>query len=490
MNDDASAVASRRVAEAEAREAATLARLRRLASAMAAARAEGNALHRAGRHAEACAKYADALARTRTRRPGEGARGAGDSASGTSSASGASSSDHFDFGALAGAFAATCFCNRAAAAHADGRYLDALADCGRALATNPARLKSVSRRAQIHLELRMPAEALRDLEALRDAEARRDRDPTAFADAAAGGIIASGGTTRGSAERSAADFSSASRLREARRAATLAGERKTPPDLVAALGLNKTLLANTSNTGVSSASSLGDGDVRKAYRAAALRLHPDKATAQAGVPAWADADFLRRDAERLFKLVGEARDALGDPARARGTPATRRGASARRGRRRRRPGGRGGGSGGGRVEGRRTIARAEAEAVAVAEAVAEAVASASAPVSGSTATTGTGTGSRTPRALAGVAAAAGAGGGGVSVRVLISIGAGRLRVGSTTSTIAGGGLRAGGARTSRGGASGGPARARRGSRGPGVGFIATSGSGGGGGGGARTGGDR
>ena len=160
----------------------------------------------------------------------------------------------------------------------------------------------------------MPAEALRDLEALRDAEARRDRDPTAFADAAAGGIIASGGTTRGSNERSAADFSSASRLRAARRAATLAGERKTPPDLVAALGLNKTLLANTSNTGVSSASSLGDGDVRKAYRAAALRLHPDKATAQAGVPAWADADFLRRDAERLFKLVGEARDALGDPA--------------------------------------------------------------------------------------------------------------------------------------------------------------------------------
>ena len=61
---------------------------------------------------------------------------------------------------------AACLCNRAAASHAAGRMLDALADCGRALACNPAHGKSLSRRAQVSLEIRDAAHAVRDLESL------------------------------------------------------------------------------------------------------------------------------------------------------------------------------------------------------------------------------------------------------------------------------------------------------------------------------------
>jgi hypothetical protein len=44
--------------------------------------------------------------------------------------------------------------------------LDALADCGRALACNPAHGKSLSRRAQVSMEIRDYARAARDLESL------------------------------------------------------------------------------------------------------------------------------------------------------------------------------------------------------------------------------------------------------------------------------------------------------------------------------------
>ena len=69
-------------------------------------------------------------------------------------------------GALGAAFAAVCLCNGAAAAHAEGRVADALADCGRALALNPARVKSLSRRAQLYTESRMHDAAADDLRRL------------------------------------------------------------------------------------------------------------------------------------------------------------------------------------------------------------------------------------------------------------------------------------------------------------------------------------
>lgn len=66
----------------------------------------------------------------------------------------------------AAAATAVLLCNRAAAQHAQELRLDALMDCGRALVLCPAHVKSLSRRAALFVELRLPAEAVGDLDAL------------------------------------------------------------------------------------------------------------------------------------------------------------------------------------------------------------------------------------------------------------------------------------------------------------------------------------
>ena len=118
-----------------ARELELLEDLRAFARDQTARRAEGNALFKAGKYAEASAAYTAAVA---------------------------AASSH----PLASATTATTLCNRAATAHAEGRLVDALADCGRALALNPAHAKALSRRAQIHAELRLWDAAVDDLERL------------------------------------------------------------------------------------------------------------------------------------------------------------------------------------------------------------------------------------------------------------------------------------------------------------------------------------
>ena len=47
-----------------------------------------------------------------------------------------------------------------------------------------------------------------------------------------------------------------------------------------------------------------EADIKKAYRKAALRYHPDKA---------GNSDAERAEAERMFKLIGEANTVLSDP---------------------------------------------------------------------------------------------------------------------------------------------------------------------------------
>ena len=52
----------------------------------------------------------------------------------------------------------------------------------------------------------------------------------------------------------------------------------------------------------------GAPDVKKAYRKAALRHHPDKVSQQ-----WkAIAESIQMDADRLFKMIGEAYAVLSD----------------------------------------------------------------------------------------------------------------------------------------------------------------------------------
>lgn len=61
---------------------------------------------------------------------------------------------------------ALLLCNRAAAQHAQELRLDALMDCGRALVLCPSHAKSLSRRAALFVELRLPGDAVADLDKL------------------------------------------------------------------------------------------------------------------------------------------------------------------------------------------------------------------------------------------------------------------------------------------------------------------------------------
>ena len=244
---------------------------------------------------------------------------------------------------IAGAFAAVCLCNRAASAHASGAVTDALADCGRALVCNPTRLKSLSRRAQLRFEtryvlglsqiqahclpivrsnysltwperltlsfiyLRLYAGACEDLQRLlttltleatlvgvhKTDNARFMR--VSLQDSGSGTETADNSSTAYKTFRDAVIV----RLRDARR------ESASLPALVvdhlSVLGLRNF------PAGVSQ---IDDGDVKKAYRKLALKHHPDKSVV--GLPPWIDQSAVRKDADSVFKLVGEANAALCD----------------------------------------------------------------------------------------------------------------------------------------------------------------------------------
>lgn len=107
-----------------------------------------------------------------------------------------------------------------------------------------------------------------------------------------------------SATAAAADYAAElpARLRAAKAAAAV--RPAPPPDAYAALGL-----ARSGGSGVPT-------EARKAFRRAALRLHPDKAPH--ALPAAAGGggieSTLASDAQRLFKLASDALEALSDDA--------------------------------------------------------------------------------------------------------------------------------------------------------------------------------
>jgi tetratricopeptide (TPR) repeat protein len=278
MNDDASLVASRVAYEIESAEKSIFVSLLRAATEAHALRVQGNASFKAKKYERAAESYTAALEALSTA-PG---------------------------GALSAAFCSVCLCNRAAAAHALGRVADALADCGRALALNPARIKSLSRRAQLYAETRMHDAAADDLQRLLatlalGTETKRDAERGGSLSAAARLADAAAGAEDPSS-RAFAEFRDGvtARLREARAAA----RAKTTPDHVAVLGLGLVQARGVSSVALA----LSDSDVKKAYRRLALKHHPDKSCV--GLPGWADAEALRRDADAVFKLVGEAHAAL------------------------------------------------------------------------------------------------------------------------------------------------------------------------------------
>ncbi|PHT54584.1 hypothetical protein CQW23_09046 [Capsicum baccatum] len=188
-------------------------------------------------------------------------------------------------------FAAICFCNRAAAHQALGQIVDAIADCSHAIALDKNYSKAVSRRATLHEMIRDYGHAANDLERLISLQETQSQERTRQPEAR----DKSNGSSGKEAKRTRQQLSSVQEM----------AKRGMPLDFYLILGIK---------------SSDTESDFKKAYRKAALRHHPDKAgqifarsdTVDDG-GLWKEiSETVRNDADRLFKLIGEAYAVLSD----------------------------------------------------------------------------------------------------------------------------------------------------------------------------------
>ncbi|OVA16235.1 Tetratricopeptide TPR-1 [Macleaya cordata] len=189
-------------------------------------------------------------------------------------------------------FAAICFCNRAAAYQALGQITDAIADCSLAIALDGNYPKAISRRATLHEMIRDYGKAASDLQRLISLLEKQAEDKA---------------KESGKLGRSTSILND---LRQARlRLSRMEEEaRKEIP-------LNMYLILGIEPSGEAS-------DIKMAYRKAALRHHPDKAgqflarTENGDDGLWKEiAEEVYRDADRLFKIIGEAYAMLSDSAK-------------------------------------------------------------------------------------------------------------------------------------------------------------------------------
>ncbi|KAI5073515.1 hypothetical protein GOP47_0011528 [Adiantum capillus-veneris] len=215
-------------------------------------KAAGNEAFQLGKHAEAVEHYTAALACNGDSRP----------------------------------FNAVCFCNRAAASQALGHIADAISDCSRAIALDAVYPKALSRRATLHEMIRDYGQACNDLRRLIALLEDKNNE-----------------TSKGvSANVNAQDLRQAKERLEKGEEEMKKGH---PIDHYLILGVDFSCSAN---------------EIKKAYRKAALKHHPDKAGQFLARSEIADdgslwkevGDEVRRDAERLFKLIGEAYAILSD----------------------------------------------------------------------------------------------------------------------------------------------------------------------------------
>ncbi|KAK8713399.1 hypothetical protein V6N13_148617 [Hibiscus sabdariffa] len=190
-------------------------------------------------------------------------------------------------------FAAICFCNRAAAHQALGQIADAIADCSLAMALDENYSKAVSRRATLHGMIRDYGQASTDFQRLISILEKQSDKKT---------------HQSGSQDRSTGN---SKEIRQARcQLSSMQEEAKNgiPLDLYLILGVKPSDSAS---------------DVKKAYRKAALRHHPDKAgqflvrseNGDEGRLRKEIAEVIHNDADRLFKMIGEAYAVLSDTAK-------------------------------------------------------------------------------------------------------------------------------------------------------------------------------
>ncbi|KDP22123.1 hypothetical protein JCGZ_25954 [Jatropha curcas] len=219
-------------------------------------KAAGNEAFQAGRHSEAIEHYTAALSCNVESRP----------------------------------FAAICFCNRAAAYKALGQITDAIADCSLAIALDGKYLKAISRRATLYEMIRDYGQAASDLQRLVAFLTKQVEEKN---------------NQHGSSDRLG---NLANDLRQARmRLGTIEEEARKdiPLNMYLILGVEPS--ASTS-------------EIKKAYRKAALRHHPDKAgqslarSENVDDGLWKEiGEEIHKHADRLFKMIGEAYAVLSDP---------------------------------------------------------------------------------------------------------------------------------------------------------------------------------
>lgn len=218
----------------------------------------GNEAYQAGRHAEAVEHYTSVLSCNLESRP----------------------------------FAAVCYCNRAAAYKVLGQITDAIADCSLAIALDGNYLKALSRRASLYETIRDYSQAASDLRRLLSLLSKGVEDNA---------------NNKGTSDRS---INYTNDLKQYRiRLSELEEEdrKEIPLDMYLILGVEP---------------SVSISEIRKAYRKAALRHHPDKACQSLTKNDHGDdgiwkviAEEVHRDADRLFKIIGEAYAVLSDTAK-------------------------------------------------------------------------------------------------------------------------------------------------------------------------------
>ncbi|XP_024984367.1 uncharacterized protein LOC112520288 isoform X1 [Cynara cardunculus var. scolymus] len=188
-------------------------------------------------------------------------------------------------------FAAICFCNRAAAYRALGQIADAIADCSLAIALDPTYLKALSRRASYYEMIRDYGQAAIDLRRLVSLLTSQ---------------IEEKGILSGVLDKS----SGMNELRQTQlRLYNIEEEsrKEIPLNMYLILGVEPNAAAS---------------EVKKAYRKAALKHHPDKAALSLSRSdngddgLWKEiAENVYKDADRLFKMIGEAYAVLSNPSK-------------------------------------------------------------------------------------------------------------------------------------------------------------------------------
>ncbi|XP_021833271.1 uncharacterized protein LOC110773081 [Prunus avium] len=190
-------------------------------------------------------------------------------------------------------FSAICLCNRGAAHQALGQITDAIADCSLAIALDGNYVKAVSRRATLHEMIRDYGQAASDLQRLISILENQSNDKAKE--------CSSKGRSNGSVKE----------LRHAhRRMPSIEEEAKK------GISLDFYLILGIKPSDASP-------DIKKAYRKAALKHHPDKAgqflaRSESGDEGqlWKEiSQEVHKDADRLFKMIGEAYAVLSDPAK-------------------------------------------------------------------------------------------------------------------------------------------------------------------------------